>query len=116
MLDYLRMVRYYLTKYEPQPPYPITGWQHIRSMDGPIHTVYIWWLTLTCSWWALGFKCWRKGHDWRDELITITPERELIQKSPGVIGFKNTGKRSAHKIRTCSRCGNYRGSFKETID
>lgn len=50
-------------------------------------------IKLTCNWVAIGFHCWRKGHDWRDQ----RPTRYVT-------------------LRVCAHCGKYRGASVEATE
>jgi hypothetical protein len=61
---------------------------------------------LTCNWLAIGFHCWRKGHDWhsytvcrRFRIETVEPGLSRAHRLPG----------EHAPITTCRYCGQYGG-------
>lgn len=117
-MNYLRLCWYYLFVYDQERDggmFNLTGWQRLRSTDGPIHTMRVWWLKITCSWFIIGWHCWRKGHAYGEQTITVAPGRRMVVVQPGVSRFEPTGKREIHKVLVCTWCGKYRGAWHEEL-
>jgi hypothetical protein len=67
------------------------------------------WIDLTCNWFVIGLRCWRKGHDYAWHNIVVAPQHTFVVDFPGQIHSEPTGKRVLHQVSVCRYCGNYRG-------
>lgn len=65
-------------------------------------------IKLTCNWFVLGWRCWRNGHAWDNQFVTIAPDFKWEGES-GVLSRKETGKSRIYHARTCTRCGKFMG-------
>lgn len=123
MKDYLRLCWHFMTTDAPQSPYDdmfprgkwSRRWSRVKTLDGPIHTLWVWDARVRYNWFTVGFHCWRKGHEWREEFITKSPQKKVVPKGEGVLGWENTGKWENHYIVSCAYCGKFRGHGRREV-
>lgn len=113
MGQYLRLCWYFLTT--PSRPTPYDDmyksewdrrWSKVKTLDGPIHTIWVRWTGIKYNWFTIGLVCWRKGHIRREQHITIAPDWDYLTGK-----WKKSWSR--HYIVSCARCGKYHGAGKK---
>ena len=105
-MSYLRMCWYYLFEYDAEKDgglYQLTGWQHIRATDGPIHSMWVWWSGIRYHWIVLGTICRRKGHMRREEFVA----RSVRYSTHDPVHIY---------VSSCGRCGKYFGRGYKDIE
>jgi hypothetical protein len=54
--------------------------------------------------------CAWKGHEWRDQHVTLAPQKRLVAgDQPGHVKWQKTGKLEKYHARACARCGKFMG-------
>ncbi len=116
MGQYLRMVVWFLTHDMPPSPYDKfykSKWDrrisHVKTLDGPIHTLWVHSTRIRYNWFTIGWHCWRKGHEWKNQFVTDAPDFEW-EGEGGRLQRKPTGKTRVYHVRSCAYCGHYMGA------
>lgn len=122
MRHYLRLVWHFLTTDQPPSPYDRfykskwdRRWSRVKTLDGPVHTVWVHSTGLRYNWFTIGWACWRKGHDWGNQHVVTAPQRKWEAVEPGRIKAVYTGKKERYHARTCRRCGKFMGIGHEEV-